>query len=231
MGYLGATSFSAVFQDTRTALPQSMRTPDLSDDYTFAPFEEQPKERSVNILRSIPDRATCKTLFKLNVHPIDGWCRLAAQILNESLWISFGDVLEGTRTTSGLTNMAKILCRNSSMPLQEEHTDPIEWLRSFSGQKMRWESLGILFCYWGLGTKSLAENVDLRETQQLRESDRRRLLKKFTVSAGMCIDICKSGSTANLLLAHLLYRYGMIQSIISGDASMVFPLLFFFSST
>lgn len=219
VGYLGATSFSAVFQDTQTILPQSETTPDQAEDLQFAIFEDQPNARSVGILQSIPDRATCNALFKLYVNPFDGWCRLAAQILNESLWISFGDVLEGERTRAGLTMMAKTLCRNSSIPLQEEHTDPIEWLRSFSGQKMRWESLGLLFCYWAMGTKSLAENVELRETQQLRETDRRRLLNKYTVSAGKCVDICKNGSTANSLLAVLLYRYAIVQSIISGDAS------------
>ncbi|KID83511.1 Transcription factor, fungi [Metarhizium guizhouense ARSEF 977] len=222
VGYLGATSFSAVFQDTQTVLPQSARTPEQAEDLQFALFEEHPSSRSLSILRSIPDRATCSALFKLNVNPIDGWCRLAAQILNESLWITFGHVLEGTRTQANLTTMARILCRNSSTPLQEEHTDPIAWLRSFSGQKMRWESLGLLFCYWALGTKSLPENAELRETQQLRDTDRRRLLNKYTLGAGMCVDICKNGSTANSLLAILLYRYGIIQSIISGDASIQF---------
>lgn len=227
VGYLGATSFSAVFQDTQTVLPQSARTPEQAEDLQFALFEEHPSSRSLSILRSIPDRATCSALFKLYVNPIDGWCRLAAQILNESLWITFGDVLEGTRTQDNLTTMAKILCRNSSIPLREEHTDPIAWLRSFSGQKMRWESLGLLFCYWALGTKSLPENAELRETQQLRDTDRRRLLNKYTLGAGMCVDICKNGSTANSLLAILLYRYGIIQSIISGDAS---TSVLFFSS-
>jgi hypothetical protein len=220
VGYLGATSFSAVFKDTQTVLPPSRRGPEQIEDLHLALFEDEPKARSVSILRSIPDRETCSALFRLYVSPHDGWCRLAAQILNESLWITFGDVLEGTRSQADLTLMAKTLCRNSSIPLQEEHTDPIEWLRSFSGQKLRWESLGLLFCYWALGTKSLPDNVELRSTQQLRDTDRRRLLNKYAVSAGMCVDICKSGSTANSLLAILLYRYGIVQSFISGDASM-----------
>jgi hypothetical protein len=84
---------------------------------------------------------------------------------------------------------------------------------------MRWESLGLLFCYWALGTKALPENAELRDTQQLRDMDRRRLLSKYAVAAGMCVDMCKTGSTANSLLAILLYRYSVVQSIISGDAS------------
>ncbi|KAK2601669.1 hypothetical protein QQS21_004743 [Conoideocrella luteorostrata] len=220
VGYLGATSFSAVFKDTQYNLPLNGRTPEQVDEAASSMVDDTPGERAINILRAIPDHETCTSLFKLHVNPNDSWCRLAAQIMNESIWITFGDVLEDMRTTANLRQMANILCRNSSTPLQENYTDPIEWLRSFSGPNLRWESLGLLFCYWALGTISLPENAGLRDTEELRGSDGRRLLVKYMRAAGRCIDICKCGSTANSMLAILLYRYGVAQSLIAGDTSI-----------
>lgn len=182
-------------------------------------MESSSLETPLKILRSIPDRATCNWLFGHHMNPHYGWWRLGAQVLNERLWTTYSGALEETRTTQRLIPVAKALCQNSSRLFREDFDNANDWLRSFSGPNLRWESLGLLFCYWALGTRSLTKDADLRDAEHLRGRDWLQMFLKYKLGASMCLEMCKSGSTGNLLLALLLYRYSVVESVVTGDLS------------
>ena len=217
VGYLGATNYSAVFMDSPGIM---VYEPCQSGE----PYAMSPRTCELAaakaILRLIPDRASSSALFRCYSRPNDGWNLLAAQILNESVWITYDSILEeDKRPAEGLEHMANTLFRNSSTKFQENHTDPIEWLRSFSGPNLRWESLGMLFTYWALAAKSLREASEQRETEFLRKMDRRELVLKYRAGASMCLDLTRRVASPNTLMACLLHKYSIVESIISGDAS------------
>lgn len=215
-GYLGATNFSAVFRDSPDLSSQGPRAP----GFVYQSPVHGQLEAALAILGLIPDRATCTFLLQSHLQCSDGWSRLAAQLLNESIWITFGSILEeGKRSSEGLKRIAYTIFRNSSTTFREDHDDPTEWLQSFSGSSLRWESLGILFTYWALGSKSLINAPEQRETDVLRSHDRRGLIIRFKGAAGMCIDLCYQGSSTNTLLASLLHKYSILESVVSGDTS------------
>lgn len=215
-GYLGATNFSAVFRDSPDL---STQEPGVTGFVYQSPVHGQ-LETAIAILGRIPDRATCTFLLQNHLHCSDGWSCLAAQLLNESVWTTFGSVLEESkRSREDLKRIAYAMFRNSSTTFREDHDDPTTWLQSFSGSSLRWESLGILFTYWALGSKSLINAPEQRETDVLRSHDRRALIIKFKGVARMCIDLCHQGSSTNTLLACLLHKYSIIESVVSGDTS------------
>ena len=218
-GYLGATNFSAVFQDSADLLAQGHRV--LVTPYKQPANDEL--EIAMSILDLIPDRITCKRLLQDDLQCSDGWSRLVAYLLNESIWGAFGSVLERSkRDVEGLASIADILFRNSSTSFREDYNDPMQWLESFSGSNLRWEALGILFAYWALGSKSLINAPEQRETPALRNHDRRDLIMKYKNGARLCLDLCRRGASANTLLACLLHKYSILESVDSGDAS-TFP--------
>jgi hypothetical protein len=223
IGYLGATNFSSVFRDSPHLLDQGPQTPGV---LYSAPAHAQ-LEAAVAILRLIPDRATCLLLLRSHLHCSDGWSTLAAQLLNESVWIAFGSTLEQSqRPIEALTRIAYAMFHNDSTTFREDHTNPMEWLQSFSGSNLRWESLGILFAYWALGSKSLISAPEQRETDTLRSHDRMGLIMKYKNGARMCIDLCQRASSSNTLLACLLHKYSILESVVFGDTSTSWLLLF-----
>lgn len=220
-GYLGATSFSAVFEEAQNGLLTSHEQPQeldttayrLSGSRLTLPVDLSTLDAWVQILRGIPDQATSISLFKRHVNPNDGWCRLAAERLLMSLWTTFGTHLRGDRLQ--LVPMAQRICDNSSQTLVEDQHDPAEWLDAFSGPNLRWEALGILFTYWAFG--SLADTST--DGSLLNKADRRKVVLTYKHHAWRCAEMSRGSYNGNTLLAYLLYKHSLLESVISGDAS------------
>lgn len=226
VGYLGATNFAVVFQDSQTIFPLQVGNSGLDDLPPPDPIETaHPDAMALAVLQSIPDHATCKSLFDHYVNPLNGWFRLGAQLIMERLWLTYGLSLADPRSTTGLEQMAKTVWKNTSTPLGEDFASAKDWLGAFTGQNLRWESLGLLFCYWASGAKFVTDQGDLSEPAQIHGVDQRQTFLKYKRSASMCLELCKKGSTANLLHALLLYRYSGIEAAATGDLSKSFNIL------
>lgn len=227
MGYMGATSFSTDLEEAQRRLI-SMRGVE-SPVCTLPPRNEPslsaqdfpPPAAAVHALRSIPDRASSYYIFESfqNIH--DAWCRLAAKWLLDSLWDTFGHILEGDRSDKSLTEMAKQVCLNTTKTLREDHTDPNEWFREFSGANMRWESIGILFAYWGSGLLSLPRETFRDSCAAVKDMDRRTALDFFREAVADCANLCWHIGNGNTLLAFLLFKRSLLQSNIGGDGGML----------
>lgn len=231
VGYLGATSFSAVFEETQEslaefrgrhkALGREMHT-NCETTARIAP-DKSAEEMGVRILRSIPTKASCYHLLKIFSNPNDGWVRLAAHRSVDSLWETFGDILEGEREETRLTEMSRLLSQNSATPVHEggPHdgaSGGATWLAGFTGTNMRWETLGVLFTYWSFGTISLTENDATVECKKCFRSDRRRLWRQYKEAAYRCIELTRE-SPASPLCAYLMYKHTILETARSGDAS------------
>ncbi|ROW04898.1 hypothetical protein VMCG_04902 [Cytospora schulzeri] len=230
-GYLGYTSFLAVYRETRDSLslaqgpsadisartsindsPQSseVRGGHTADGDNNKSVVLSPRilEHSLIVLRRIPSTDVALSLFQKHTNPNDGWIRLAAQRVIESMLSVFGRQLR-SRKPKDLEELARILSENTAKPWCEEEPDPDAWQASFSGQNMRWECLGILFTYWALA--SLSDQAHRTEPQK-------SITAVYHEAAELCIDLCRN-SVPNSLLQYLTYKVAVIDSIKSGDTS------------
>lgn len=225
IGYMGATSFSAVLLEAQDKL-QSMRGPQYHQEFIVAKSPDKcrtgechkPSDVAINILLSIPDKASSYYLFQSVTKLRDGWSRLATERLLDSLWDTFGDVLDTENRDLGrLAEIAVKLCENSSVRLRENHKDPEEWFREFSGKNFRWESMGILYHAWadGLLRDNFPEPPHV--CVSLRGQDRMQIVMCYKNSAWNCVQFCWSNSRGSTLLAFLLYRQGTIETCVGGD--------------
>lgn len=185
--------------------------------------DKEAEEIGVRVLKSIPTKASCTYLLKIFSNPNDGWVRLAAHRSVDSLWDKFGHFLEGERDEEGLREMSRILSQNSAMPQDEgKPHDGVSggetWLAGFTGDNMRWETLGVLFTYWSFGTISLTENDATIECKKCFRSDRRRLWRQYKASASHCIELTKE-SPSSPLCAYLMYKHTILETARTGDAS------------
>ena len=228
-GYLGPTSFMPVYEEAQTHLLAPSRSesavlptdpsdmPALSAS-SHPPESEETLKLCLEVLSCIPERSTSENLFARNVNPNDTWLPGGRLRLASSLYEAFGASLEGTRRYPHLREMANTLCSNSKTRFFEDQEDPEEYMGAFCGRHMRWESLGILFTYWAFSA-SLIRDVDLDPIGQDFVTGR-QLVLRFTTSVLKCIDICrKLRAPPNTLFVFVCFRYTLLESNVSGDAS------------
>ncbi len=243
-GYLGATSFEAMYLEAESSLAsvQGASPADLplstSSSHQRHPMRE-PVQTSlgqqieqeagvslislaVETLKAIPDRETGCAIFKRFTHPNDGWNRLVAERIMLSIYDTFGSVLS-QGDPAGLRVMAQVLIKNSQTELNENISDTDEWISSFSGQNLRWEALGIIFGYWASTSVNYCRPYLGRRSISnglwREDRDKRSRLRRFKEAAGSCIRLADPARNANLLVVYLQQRYASLESNVSGDSS------------
>lgn len=193
-------------------------------------------EMCLLVLRRIPGEDVALSLFLGHSNPNDGWIRLAARRLLESLYAAFGRELR-SRRPQDLEDMARIISANTARSLvEDEEPDAERWITSFSGRRMRWECLGVLFTYWSFAALSDqahrpelvrlfgGDGSGLREDDehhQPQSIDPRRVTLAYKETAQVCIDLCR-GCAPNSLLLYLTFRNAILESVLVGDAAPSF---------
>ena len=222
-GFLGATNYSAVFRENEARLP-SFRNLDLPSEggqavqESPAALDKETLETAMDVLRNIPDRNSAFVLFK-KTYLSNGWSAFAAERLWDSLWEDFHDVLEGSRDDQSLSSFAEKLSRNTSQPWAEDESDPEEWLAAFSGRNYRWESLGVLFVYFGYGASSFPNDTSLEQSVSFRPASRHKLKLDYKRCARKCIQLARHFHSCNTVVLWAMIKHCLLESIVSGDGS------------
>ncbi|GAA85923.1 fungal specific transcription factor [Aspergillus luchuensis IFO 4308] len=221
--YLGPTSFTSVFMEHGDCfeLEDANKTSGIRRDPAPDPQVDTPLvQLGARILSHIPEERNCSMLFSSHINPNDGWVRLAGHHSSDRMWNAFRPALR-RRSEEDMLETAAILTRNSKIPLQKNQ-DPHAWLASFTGTRMRWETLGILYTYWACGAiSSSSESQAVAEYCQAHSSvtNAKQLMTHFKRCASLCIDLCKQLGSINLLFVYLLYKHNILEGILSGDKS------------
>ena len=228
--WMGPTSFNAVYQENRVQLGQLPGPPSPSEMCSAKLWADYARRRGISsskwvqlgieVVRQIPGtEQICDTLFSRHVNPNDGWIRLAAKLVSESLWQTFGSLLQDRREEN-LERLSSTLCQNHGVTVREEATDAVVWLESFSGKHLQWESLGILFTYWAFGALSspVDDPIFLQPNGTVRE--RREVVTELKNCASSCIELYgnDSADSGNTLLVYLMYKRNILDAVLETDA-------------
>lgn len=149
-GYLGATSYSAVFQETRDNLNLLGATPQTQDSSRDVLGREEPdiltpsiRELCFTVLRLLPQPNKVVFQKKGNSSVYQSYMHRVAEHILKSLYETWGEHLNaGADDETKLEDMAKAVCVNSMEPFSYSIRDSEEWLSQFSGPNLRWESIG-----------------------------------------------------------------------------------------
>lgn len=210
-GYLGFTSYSAVYEETSDSLSRLQGVPSLSvlppekDARGTVPgiLSSPTREMALTVLRSLPFLETMEIPLRASPDPSDGWVRVAAARILRSCQALLGN----SRTESRLEDVARMLCVNTAKPVHDEIGGPEEWIGQFAEDNLRWESLGLLFIFTN------------RERHSWRkQSDSGSGWGISLTGLGYCIDLAKCFSDGNLMLLLICNRRSVIESMVVGDA-------------
>jgi hypothetical protein len=103
-----------------------------------------------------------------------------------TLWSTFGEQLAVPRTSEKLTLIAETLFKNEEKPLPPAPDDGMEWLNTFTGPNLRFEMLGMLFCFFGMAYHSLLDGDPRFNIPENHGRDR----KQSSWRMKECADIC-----------------------------------------
>lgn len=223
-GYLGFTSFLGIYEEARdtVALPSSQHLPQpqrrnesrLNTERRQSDISDKTLQTCRNLLRSVPPRHEANVLFDAHFGPHDAWIRPLARHMLESFFDTFDQFLDPFESDEqSLDVFSHLLCRNTAKPFSDDEQDTEKWIDQFIGANFRWESLGVLFVYWELGSRNARPSAPEIRTAAQKEATYRKCVSD-------CLSLARSATTTgNVLVVYLYYKRMIIDSVFSGDAS------------
>ncbi|KAG9254476.1 uncharacterized protein F5Z01DRAFT_674214 [Emericellopsis atlantica] len=212
-GYLGLTSYSAVLEETSNSLSYLQGTPSFSvlpprdDELRAVPGElsSLTREMCLVVLRYLRDLIDRDVLPRLHPGPHDIWPRIVGVRVLESLKQTMGR----HPSEEKLYDLARRLCANTAKPMVEEaNTTSDEWMAQLTGEKLRWESIGLLFTFSEL----------FGDTADQPPSYHSPYGGVNVKCVGVCIELVRMFADANVLLLYLCFRRNIMESMTVGDA-------------
>ncbi|TFB02972.1 hypothetical protein CCMA1212_005430 [Trichoderma ghanense] len=227
-GYLGFTSYSSVFEETKNSLSMLqgfhawLPQPILHDGIRQGADElsrclcSPTREMCLVVLRGIP-APNAGYIEPIQESPFyrDGWQRVMAQRVLGDLHERFGSYLGPCRVDSQLEEIALFLSDNTTRPFHELEPDPEKWIGQFTGPNLRWESLGFVFSF----NDMIFPEGDKAHGGLDSKSAHKEWAEISRVCLGLCMDLSRRFASANGLLAQLSHRRATLESIHAGDAS------------
>ncbi|KAH7024511.1 uncharacterized protein B0I36DRAFT_376479 [Microdochium trichocladiopsis] len=191
------------------------------------PFRERPgpfREMCMYVLRCLPGQAN--EILALS----GGGGSAASSTAEPSEHKVWGDIVVDHISSSilgcldeirhlgdeGLVAMAEMLCDNTAQPMKDDCATHLEWLDQFSGPRLRWEALGLMWLY----LDRVSDMFDAVTTSRLEWAGGREASAIVTVCVKYCIEVASSLAEANVLLVDLNRRAGTQDSMVHGDARM-----------
>ncbi|KAI1427658.1 hypothetical protein F5Y12DRAFT_791964 [Xylaria sp. FL1777] len=219
-GYLGFTSFCAVYEETRMSLSMLQGThvtPSESESVSqevSAPDEfklsARTREACLYVLQHVPEPSRGK--FYLRGSPCEAWYYYFLDRLMSLFYESFGYYFGPRRSEKALEELAVILCRNTTLPFSDEDDiTPAEWIAQFSGPSTRWEALGLIFGFWDFSVNSITIVKNPEQDEYGRPS---QATKKCV---DLCLELCHEFSPANSMLLFLTHKRLVMETMLFGD--------------
>lgn len=232
--FYGPTSFSAIFSEHQAKLHGELL--DIGEDKRKHPGNwvfgepllgrERPngpsarEHRTLKALWNIPDKQTCDVLLqpvsKLRDTSLDK--RLICYCCT-SIWTNFEESLAEPRSRPALTIMSDVLFKNEEAPLPPSPDDGIDWLNTFTGANLRFEMLGLMFCFFGIGYLALQDWDPLFSSPENHGRDRKQAAWRMKECADVCLDMCDCSETVNYLVAALILNLKRLETACTGDES------------
>ncbi|RDW82214.1 hypothetical protein BP6252_03326 [Coleophoma cylindrospora] len=231
--YYGPTSFTAVFSEGQDEFPGKLLN--IAEDERVHParwpFDTQPLwgrrrpgapgvriNETVKALYNIPSKVICERLLVT----FDSFynCTMNEVMIRHAistLWSTFGDELKEPRAPEKLATIVEVFLENEETPILDPPTDGMEWLNTFLGAKLRFESLGLLFTFLGMAYHSLQDDDPVFRDPSNNGRDRKQTAWRMVECADLCLKMCDCTDTVNEIVVALLLNLLILESNCAGD--------------
>lgn len=235
-GFYGPTSFSAVFLENQKTFQVDAHylrcTSEPAQEKPVRPVIAAPREREVpnssrtnlgvKVLRQFPNQATVNYLMQAaDKYEEYALHRPSLKHYVASTGASYGKLLQQPRRTEDLRILAAKILKNGEAAL-ETTTYYKDWVASHSGERLRWETLGLIFSILGISALSLPEQDSFFATQLPLTSNKRVFATEMKECALDCLKLSQHMDSINPLMVMLNYKIISIETMVKGDSSNSF---------
>ncbi len=187
-GFLGPTSYNAVFTENAGSLSVITEPHDSSEDaQSLPPVSVEKIQQGAEVLSMLRDIPIYQRFTQRWYDICDGIVVMqpAYRIWIDELWSEFGRLLQDGNPEQ-LRSLSELVWRNTRRPMKVHgQMTAQEWARSASGRNLRWEVVGVILSMVGIiaGNLSCWDNIfdSVREKFVDRETfaDRMRKASEF----------------------------------------------------
>ncbi|KAL5334335.1 hypothetical protein BJX70DRAFT_378628 [Aspergillus crustosus] len=226
-GYLGSTSFSAVFSEHRTDLAFEEDS-SLSASALAKSNDRLRLESGLEVLKFLYRSPICDTLIRtfysghllavvsyaLMEPVLDSLKRTFEELKRES---NSNDDLEGK-----LRDLVLRISRNSAHPLTSHAAMTVkEYCASFTDGNLRWEVIGLVLATAGTASMSTSDS-EPEFVRAAPDAHARDMLRAQIVEgSNICLGFCDSSASVNELLGFFQYNDMLLKTQYYGDTSYV----------
>jgi hypothetical protein len=138
----------------------------------------------------------------------------------ETLWQTFGGYLATPRVPEKLMGITDVLFANAQTPYPTTAPDDgMDWLDTFMGPNMRFETLGLLFCYFGTAYQALPDWDELLKDPGNPGHDRKQIVWRLKECADVCLKMCQATAENNEISLALQVCNAILEGLCTGGES------------
>ncbi|KAF5622012.1 hypothetical protein F25303_12195 [Fusarium sp. NRRL 25303] len=219
-GFFGPTSFPAAYQETEASLaaqgpavavvdmpssPTISAPPSVAEIQSIVDMDQGASQLAVRVLQALPEK-TSMYRSKPKASLDEDWLASIGDRLLTSTWEAFGSHLSDRANTTKLREMGSRICINTRKTLREDQDDPTAWIQSFSGENLRWETVGVIFLYTALSELTAASNEESK-----------RIIRQCTEYCASCITLANMGGSSGTLMLFLMYKRSVLHAWMHGE--------------
>lgn len=175
-------------------------------------------------LWNIPSLSSCNRLLE-RYHDLVEFSimpEFMIKYLVTTIYSTFGSVLAEPRSKEKFIPFVETLLKNEETPLPPSPDDGIAWLDTFSGSNIRFEAIGLLFCFIGRAYQSLADGDPLFQKEENHGRNRRQTSWRMNECADVMGKMCDCTDTVNEIVVAFRVAIFVLESSVVGDECMFF---------
>ncbi|CZR48908.1 uncharacterized protein FPRO_12349 [Fusarium proliferatum ET1] len=222
-GFFGPTSFPAAYQETEASLaaqgpalavvdipssPTISAPPSVAEIQSIVDMDQGASQLAVRVLQTLPEKPPMYR-SKPEASLDEDWLASIGDRLLISTWETFGSHLSDRANTTKLREMGSRICINTRKTLREDQDDPAAWIQSFSGENLRWETVGVIFLYTALSELTATSNEESK-----------RIIRRCTEYCASCITLANMGGSSGTLMLFLMYKRSVLHAWMHGETSL-----------
>ncbi|TAQ87329.1 hypothetical protein B7494_g4354 [Chlorociboria aeruginascens] len=175
------------------------------------------KELGINTLENFPTARMCEALMGKLPFMNDIWVsQVMLRHCLTQIWSEYGVHLGERRCRASVSQMASDLTENTRPAIRPDEN--AHWHNWFSGPRLRWEMIGMVFTFAGFASKHFQEWDSFFHLPELQGMNRTTAADKMRACASACIQLCTDSETNDLLVV-LMRNVSRLQSMLVSDES------------
>lgn len=219
VGFLGPTSYSAVFTENPTSL--GIDPSDDTDDVSrLPPVSAEKIQQGAEVLALLRDMPLYEKLNQRLFDICDGIVvgQPIFRLWIDEMWAEFGQILTEGKPEQ-LRSLSELVWRNTRQTMQVHgQMTAREWAKSASGKHLRWEIVGLILSMAGLVAANLSNWDEIFNSLHAQYIDRATFAERMRKSSEFCLCFCYESEVLNDIYICFMFKDLVLVECLKGDA-------------